>query len=40
MILFLFVLLIALLLFIENNGNILRDGKNERKYLERKYNEL
>ena len=39
MILFLFVLLIALL-FIENNGNILRDGKNERKYLERKYNEL
>ena len=26
--------------FIMNNGNILTDGKNERKYLQRKYNEL
>ena len=23
-----------------NNGNILTDGRNERKYLEKKYNEL
>ena len=36
MILFLFVLLIALLLFIVNNGNILTDGINERKYLQKK----
>ena len=36
MILFLFVLLIALLLFIVNNGNILADGRNERKYLQKK----
>ena len=27
-------------LFIENNGNILTDGTNERKYLQRKYNDL
>ena len=26
--------------FIVNNGNILIDGRNERKYLKRKYNEL
>ena len=27
-------------LFIVNNENILTDGKNEREYLKRKYNEL
>ena len=27
-------------LFIENNGNNPADGRDERKYLERKYNEL
>ena len=26
--------------FIVNNGNILSDGTNERKYLQRKYNEM
>ena len=27
-------------LFIVNNGNILTDGTNERRYLQRKYNDL
>ena len=27
-------------LFIVNSGNILTDGKNEREYLKREYNEL
>lgn len=35
-----FGLIIAVLLFIFNNGNILTDRVNERKYLRRKYNEL
>ena len=29
-----------MMLFIVNNGNILTDGRNERKYFYRKYNEL
>ena len=29
-----------MMLFIVNNGNILTDGRNERKYFHRKYNEL
>ena len=37
---FLIGLIIAVLLFIVNNGKVLTDGVNERKYLKRKYNEL
>ena len=33
------IALIALLLIV-NNGNILADGVDERKYLRRKYNDL
>ena len=29
-----------MMLFIVNNGNILSDGTNERRYLQRKYNDL
>ena len=29
-----------IVLFTVNNGNILTDGRNEREYLKRKYNEL
>ena len=35
---FFIVLIIAL--FIINNGNILTDGTDEKKYLQRKYNKL
>lgn len=38
--LFCYVVLIVLLLFIVNNGNILTDGTDKRKYLRRKYNDL
>ena len=31
---------LRLVLFIVNNGNILTDGTNERRYLQRKYNDL
>ena len=37
---FFLVLFVANVLFIVNNGNILTDGTDERKYLKRKYNEL
>ena len=30
----------VMLFYIVNNGNILTDGRNERRHLERKYNEL
>ena len=33
-------LIMALLLFIVNNENILTDGTDERNYLRKKYNEL
>ena len=31
---------VVVIFTIVNNGNILTDGTDERKYLERKYNEL
>ena len=31
---------LGLVLFIVNNGNILTNGTNERRYLQRKYNDL
>ena len=31
---------LGLMLFTVNNGNILTDGTNERRYLQRKYNDL
>ena len=34
------LILFLMLLFIVNNGNILTDGRDERKYLEGKYKEL
>ena len=34
------LIFIFMLLHIVNNGSIFTDGRNERKYLERKYNEL
>ena len=34
------ILLLTGTIGIANNGNILTDGKDERKYLEKKYNEL
>ena len=34
------LLMFLFVFFIVNNGNILIDGRNERKYLKRKYNEL
>ena len=30
----------VMLFYIVNNGNIFTDGRNERRHLERKYNEL
>ena len=38
--LFFCLIFIAMLLYIVNNGNILTDDRNERRYLKRKYNEL
>ena len=37
---FIFFFILCVLLFIVNNGNILTDGRDERKYIRRKYNEL
>ena len=34
------LIVFLILLFIVNDGNILKDGRDERKYLQRKYNEL
>ena len=34
------LILFLMLQFIVNNGNILTDGRDRRKYLERKYKEL
>ena len=34
------LIVFLILLFIMNDGNILKDGRDERKYLQRKYNEL
>ena len=34
------LMLFVFLYSIVNNGNILTEGRDERKYLERKYNEL
>ena len=34
------ILLLTGTIGIVNNGNILTDGRNKRKYLEKKYNEL
>ena len=34
------LIFIIMLLYIVNNGNILTDGRNERGFFERKYNEL
>ena len=34
------LIFIVILRYIVNNGNILADGRNERRYFERKYNEL
>ena len=34
------ILLLTGTIGIVNNGNILTDGRNEKKYLEKKYNEL
>ena len=36
----LFLCSIYALILIVNNGNILTDGRDERKYLQRKYNDL
>ena len=30
----------VMILYIVNNGNILTDGRNERRHFERKYNKL
>ena len=40
LILLLIIVFFFTVVFIMNNGNILTDCTNERKYLQRKYNEL
>ena len=34
------LIFIIMLLYIVNNGSILTGGRNERRYIERKYNDL
>ena len=38
--LILLLVIFSMALFIVNNGNILTEGRNERKYFQRKYNDL